>query len=90
MKTNPKEVLGGGLVGLIVEVVAANNSTLKGLRGKIVDETKNTLTIDTGKIEKKIIKEAVELKIIFKGQSLIIKGDLLVGRPEERLKKKIK
>ncbi|QQG39231.1 MAG: ribonuclease P protein subunit [Candidatus Woesearchaeota archaeon] len=88
MKKNPREILGLGLIGKNVEVITSRNSALVGLRGKVVEETKNTLTINSGSKEKKIIKEQAEIKIIFKEDSIKIKGNLLVGKPEERLKKK--
>ena len=35
------------LIGATIEVVHANNKTLIGKKGKVVDETKNTITINT-------------------------------------------
>jgi len=43
-----------------------------------------------GNKTKKIIKSQVKLKMIINKRKLIIDGKLLVGRPEERLKKRIK
>ena len=42
---NLKDVVKLELIGLHIEVVKAKNSSLIGLKGKIIDETKNTITI---------------------------------------------
>ena len=57
---------------------------------KVVDETKNTFTIETEKGIKKLLKAGIKLKISFGSRKAIIDGNLLVARPEERLKKRFK
>ncbi len=42
------------LIGKHVEVVQASNKTLLGIKGKVIDETKNTITLLTGSQEKKL------------------------------------
>ena len=44
------------LIGKHVEVVKASNKTLLGIKGKVINETKNTITLLTGNQEKKIIQ----------------------------------
>tara|TARA_Y100000310_G_C20617742_1_gene781561 strand:- start:382 stop:642 length:261 start_codon:yes stop_codon:yes gene_type:complete len=75
------------LIGLDVEVVGAKNDTLIGIKGVVVDETRNCLIIDTKEGEKKVLKKGVEIKIKMEGKEIIITGDFLVGKPEERIKK---
>ncbi len=70
------------LIGQPVVIVSADNPSLKGIRGKAVDETRNTITIMTLKGEKKIIKDQVTLRI----EENTIDGKRLDGRPEERIK----
>ena len=69
------------------EIVDASNKSLVGLKGWIVDETKNTISIDKGGVVKKVIKSQVIFNILFEGQTFQINGKVLVGRPEDRLKK---
>lgn len=83
---NPRDVLKSELIGLEAEIVAAKNPTLKGIKGKITDETKNTITIGT----KKILKAQVTIKMKIKNRIAIVKGEKLVARPEERIKKRNK
>ena len=44
------------LIGLSIEVISSKNRTLVGLKGKVIDETKNMFTIETQKGIKKIMK----------------------------------
>ncbi len=87
----PKDVPRVEFIGLRVEIIEAKNPSLVGLKGKIIDETKNTITIETkDKETKKIIKNQVTFKTKIKEKTFIIKGEVLQGRPEDRLKKKIR
>ena len=55
-----------------------------GIQGIIIDETKNMLTVKEGKQEKKIIKK--NHVMIIDGKE--INGEEIIGRTEERLRKK--
>ncbi len=68
------------LIGSNIEVVSSSNKTLVGLKGKIVEETKNTITLDNGK---KLLKSHIKIKI---GND-IIEGKNIKKRPEDRIKK---
>ena len=87
MKIQPSDIARSELVGLEAEIVNASNKSLVGLKGWIVDETKNTILIDKGGVVKKVIKSQVIFNILFEGQTFQINGKVLVGRPEDRLKK---
>ena len=87
MKIQPADIVRSELIGLEAEVTQASNESLIGLRGLIIDETKNTLSIEREGVEKKVIKSQVMLNILFDGQTFQIDGKVLVGRPEDRLKK---
>ena len=71
------------LIGAFVEVIQAENKSLVGKKGKITDETRNMIEIGNNKI----VKDQVILEIDFNNQKYIIDGKLLVGKPEDRLKK---
>ncbi len=75
------------LIGLEVEVINPKNSSLKGIKGKIIEETKNTLRIKTNNKIKMIQKNQVKLKIDFRKKEIIIDGSLFIGKPEDRIKK---
>ena len=74
----------GELIGKYIEVTKSNNKTLVGLKGKVVDETKNMLLLENGKMVK---KNDIWLKIIQGNDILQIDGKILMSRSEDRLKK---
>jgi len=55
----------GELIGSRVRIIEAKNSSLIGIDGKVIDETKNTITIENEK-KRKIIKSHIVLKTIHK------------------------
>ena len=79
------------LIGLRVEIVEAKNKAMVGIKGRVVDETRNTLVIEKedGK-EVRIPKDVAVFVFQLKGYKVKVDGRLLIGRPEERLKRKIK
>jgi len=82
---NKKRFVKSELIGLTTEITQSKNRSLVGLKGKIIDETKNMLTIEKKDITKKIIKD--QSTFHFPKQKIEIQGKILVGRPEDRLKK---
>jgi ribonuclease P protein subunit POP4 len=70
-------------IGSIIEVVKSKNQDLKGTKGKIIDETKNTFIIlDEEKQEKTLLKKGAVFRI---GEKEIL-GEKILCRPEERIK----
>jgi ribonuclease P protein subunit POP4 len=85
----PKNLLKHELIGLEVEVVESKNKSLVGLRGKVVDETRNMLTIETKKGDKKVIKSECTFVFHLPNALVEVDGSLLVGSPEKRIKKSV-
>ena len=83
----PKNLTLHELIGLSIQIVTSPRISEIGLQGTVINETKNTLTIKT---PKQLIIEKKGRKLCFKiGQKMsIIEGTALVGRPEERIKRK--
>lgn len=77
------EILRGELIGLDVKVVKAKNNKLVGLKGRVVDETRNMLRIG----DRMITKEHVVLDVEKDGHIIEIDGRLLVGKPEDRVRR---
>lgn len=82
-----KGILKQELIGLETEIVSAKNKSLIGIRGRIINETKFLLYVETKKGIKKILKEQATFKLPYKGKKLAVEGKLLIGRPYERLRK---
>ncbi len=53
----------GMLIGKKIKVKNALNKSLLGISGKVIDETKNMLLLQTKKGKKKLIKKQVEIEI---------------------------
>jgi len=87
MKIQPADIARSEFIGLEVEVIDAENKALIGLKGLVVDETKSLLIIEQDGVAKKVIKSQVTLKVLIEGQEFQIDGKILMGRPEDRLKK---
>ncbi|MBT4651320.1 ribonuclease P protein subunit [Candidatus Woesearchaeota archaeon] len=81
IKTFPHE-----LIGQEIEIIDSTNKSELGLQGKVVDETKNILTISHEGNVKKLIKKNITFKI--KSLNLIIEGMAITKRPEDRIKGK--
>lgn len=96
MPITPKNIVRHELIGLRVRIAKSTDKSLEKLFGKVIDESYNMLKIEGKKRgEKKPARE----KIIPKRNSIFIftlpnktkvqvDGRLLVGRPEDRIKKK--
>ena len=72
------------LIGRKVIVVESTNKPLEGLKGEIVDETKETITLQTDKARKMLLKKSLVSLKLENGQ--IIGGKEISKRPEERIK----
>lgn len=74
-------------IGLPVQVIRSSLRNLQGLKGKIIDETKNLLIIETSNGEKKLPKISCTFRFFLDGCWLDIDGKTIAFRPEERAKK---
>lgn len=83
-----KDIIKKELIGSEVIVTHSKNRSNLGIHGRIIDETKNCLVIQTEKGDKRILKDNIVLEFPAKG--VRVEGHLLAGKPEERIKKKVK
>lgn len=72
------------IIGQHIKITQARNKNNLGLKGQVIDETRNTLRIKTKKGSKTLIKK--EISFIIKETGKKIKGSKILKRPEERLK----
>ncbi len=76
------------LIGTEVEVVESANPSLRGLAGRVVDESMRTLLVETtrGARPRRVAKAACRFRFCWSGgRTVEIEGRDLIGRPEERL-----
>lgn len=90
MSRNEKNILQHEFIGLTCEVVESRNSSSIGTKGKVVDETMKTFVIKNGGKTKSIFKKGAKFKLDLNSKNVIVDGDFLVARPEDRIKKQIK
>jgi ribonuclease P protein subunit POP4 len=74
------------LIGLQVAVVRATDPSLLGLGGRVVDETRNTLLVETVRGEKTVPKRGTRFRFDVQGGTEV-EGDDIAFRPEDRIKK---
>jgi ribonuclease P protein subunit POP4 len=84
---NIKDIVKYEFIGEKIKVSDAKNKKIIGAEGKVIDETRNMFVLDNGK---KLIKEQCTFDVGFEGKKFRIEGKLLVGKPEDRIKKTIK
>ena len=76
-------------IGLDAKVVKSSNPDLVGITGKVVDETRNTFTISYNSEKKVIIKDTAVFEFAIPDGTVVeIDGKVIMGRPEDRLKKR--
>ena len=72
------------LIGLDVEVLS---KPFSGIAGRVVDETKNTFTIESAGTERMVPKPGNEFRFTYEGKEFVVKGKDIQHRPEDRIKK---
>lgn len=82
------DFLRGEFIGRKIRVVESSNSSLVGLEGKIVDETKNMFEIEINGVSKKVQKKIS--KFLFVEEGIAVDGSIINYRPEDRLNVKFK
>ena len=88
---SPQNILRHELIGLDVLVARASNPGHVGVSGRIIDETKNTLVILTGRGETRIPKRFSVFRIrLPDGTTVEIDGSSLETQPERRISMRIR
>lgn len=77
------------LIGLHVAIVDATDQSRNGMEGRVVDETQHTLVIETARGEKTVPKRGTVFRFDLADIKVRVHGQLLTGRPEDRLSKKL-
>jgi len=81
----------GEFIGLNAKVVKSTNPNYVGIRGKVVDETRNTLVIRQENEDKIVVKNVAVFHFTTPDGTVVeVDGNLIVGRPEDRVKKRLR
>ena len=81
-----ENVSGHELIGLDAKVQQSTDPNKKAVKGRIVDETRNTLLLETAKGEKKLPKKEVTLTLSIGKEKVDVEGKGIIARPEDRVK----
>jgi len=77
------------LVGMKVAIISSSNPYLEGIAGKVIDETKNMMLIESDKKVKAIVKSQCVFRFVTEsGNAFEVDGKEISKAPEERIKKK--
>jgi len=88
MKITPS-IVQHEFIGLEAKVVKSSNPHIVGIEGKVVDETRNTLTILHDGERKVIVKDTSVFEFVMPDGTVVeIDGKVIMGRPEDRIKKR--
>ena len=91
MSAVPENVLRHELIGLSVKIVRSPNRSLRGRSGLIVNESKNMLTLSRKGRKVLIPKNVATFRFkLADGRLVDVDGSRLLGRPENRLKTRIR
>ncbi len=90
MKVTPA-ILQQEFIGLNAKVVKSSNPNCVGIEGKVINETQNTFVITHKSKNKTIVKETSFFHFTLSDGTVVeINGKALVGRPEDRIKKRLR
>lgn len=88
MPRNAENLVMHELIGLAVRVSRSSDPGKKGIRGTVVDETRNTLVIETRSGRKVLPKTECTFHFTLPGGEVVeVEGRAIVARPEDRTKK---
>ena len=90
MKVTP-DIIREEFIGTEGRITRSRHAGYVGISGQVMDETKSTFVIRHEGKMKRIIKDSAVFNFRFSDGTVVeINGKLLVGKPEDRLKKTVK
>ena len=87
MPITPENLPRHELIGLKAEVKESTDPTHVGMKGEILDETRDTLIINEKQVEKENCKFLIEIP---SGEKVELEGEIIKKRPEDRIDMKIR
>ncbi len=81
-----KDAIAQEFIGAGVRITESKNRSNIGIKGEIVDETKNMFAVKTENGIRKILKAGNVFELQIGKNKIRIMGELLQHRPEERIK----
>jgi len=84
-------ILQHDLIGLNAKVARSSNSEYVNITGRVLEETRNTITIIHRNKKKIVVKNTTVFHFTLSDGTIVeVDGEVIVGRPEDRIKRHIK
>jgi ribonuclease P protein subunit POP4 len=90
MDYNNRNIVLNELIGLKARVTKSLDKKQRGISGVVIDETKNTIVLETGSGTKSIVKRISVFRFYSGGRSFTVDGEEIGFRPHERIEKSMK
>ena len=90
MDYNNRNIVLNELIGLKAKVIKSLDKKQRGLSGVVIDETKNTIVLQTASGTKSIVKRISVFKFYSGKSSFTVEGEEIGFRPHERIEKSMK
>jgi ribonuclease P protein subunit POP4 len=90
MDYNNRNIVLNELIGLKARVIKSLDKKQRGLSGVVIDETKNTVVLETSSGTKSIVKRISVFRFYSGKNSFTVDGEEIGFRPHERIEKSMK
>lgn len=90
MSYDNRNIILNELIGLKVKVLSSLDKKQRGISGTVIDETKNTLVVETDSGVKSLVKGISEFRFYYGRKSFKVDGREISFRPHERTGKALK
>jgi ribonuclease P protein subunit POP4 len=87
---NNKNIVLHELIGLEAEVINCKDRSQIGVKGRVIDETKNLLYLRHDSNIRKVVKKICTFRFSIDGDSFVVKGEEINFRAHERTEKALK
>lgn len=78
-------------IGLNAKVMKSTNPNYVGISGKVISETRNTLVIRHENEDKVVVKNVAVFHFTMPDGTIVeVDGNIIQGRPEDRVKKRFR
>ncbi|TFG33808.1 ribonuclease P protein component 1 [Candidatus Thorarchaeota archaeon] len=90
MKITPENILRHELTGLSIHIIESRDPNFMCRKGSVLRESKEMLHLDTTRGEMQVPKRICVFDMTLPDGSIVrLDGEVLVGRPEDRVKKRL-
>lgn len=87
---NNKNIVLHELIGLQAEVVNSSDRSQIGIKGRVIDETKNLIYLSDNTLTRKIVKKTSTFRFSEGKNRFVVEGEEINFRPYERTEKALK